>query len=784
MGGTKLHGRVYLALIPLTGFALLALVHMVVSLRRPPRDEILVTIAFTTLGLAWNLLSFRTTRSERRGRVALALAPVAFQALIPLAQPLLASLAALTILLVDWGMNRRPLPPALANLSQAVVGIWFAEQVIDRILAQGPGMSPLLIVAAGGLMGAAICSVFGDAVVSVMLLLASGRGPRTSGVLSFPVIANEVIVVCFSAMLAVAWAIHPALLSAVAVPLTLMFLLLARLERREASLERKQDELQAIQNLGLEVSAQLDPERLAEAVTRIVADDLEAVGAYLGTLTEDRNEIRIAAVFDPRPRPLGPPQRVRRELLDDAFFSRGRPMIARGETVRRAREFAPFRPEGVIAHPLTILGQPEGVIVAWHDPGREPFSDDDARRLSGLCRFVEVALNNARLYEDLREMQAQLLQNEKLSALGELVSGVAHELNNPLATVMGSSELLDQQDLPEELKHLVRMIRREANRAARIVRNLLTFSRRQKPQTSWQDLGEIMREVAELRREECVRHDIELRVEAGPDVPPLLIDPDQIHQVLVNLVNNAIHAIEESGRGGTIVLRSKRRGHRVLLSVVDDGPGIPEEILPRIFNPFFTTKKVGKGTGLGLSICYGIVQEHGGAFRVRSAPGQGASFIVELPVPRQGPVEAVPRRDDEKAAGQIVAGADRRVLVVDDEEGVRTLVAEALRMWGFRVRVADSGEAALGYLSAEEFDLVVSDLRMPGVDGMQLWQRVRASGQDTPFVFSTGDAISGDVHEFLERTGAPVLVKPFTLLSMKEAVEQVLESAAEPLRAR
>jgi two-component system NtrC family sensor kinase len=460
--------------------------------------------------------------------------------------------------------------------------------------------------------------------------------------------------------------------------------------------------------------------------------------------------------------------------MDDRFLERAEPLLGGPEELESVPELFVLNASGFIAQPLSVLGEPGGVLIVFDEGGREPFNAADCRRLGGLVRFIEVSLNNARLYEDLRQAQEQLVQREKLSALGELVSGVAHELNNPLATVMGSSELLETHDLPQRSRKTVAMIRREADRAARIVRNLLTFSRQSRPELGWHDVGAVVDEIVHLRRDKLQAASIDLRADLSPEVPPLQVDTHQMHQVLVNLVNNAAHAIEEAGRAGSILVRTYREGERAFIEVSDDGPGIPEDVLPRIFNPFFTTKRVGKGTGLGLSICYGIVQAHEGAFRVRSVPGQGATFTIDLPLPTSEQIEeARALAVGESAVDEReVEGKGRLILIVDDEEGIRETLNEAFTIWGFETRLASSGEDALEVMEGCDPTLIVTDLRMPGLDGPGLYNAVheRRGVDAPPFVFLTGDAASDEVSGFLEEIDSAVLVKPFSLAQLKDVI--------------
>jgi signal transduction histidine kinase len=734
-----------------------------------------VLVVFLFLGVAWNVLTFKVGAPKRAGSLAVALAPVSYQAIVPLATPPVVLAVAVFVVLSDSLVHRRQKVAALYNVFQTITGIWLAIQAAQAVTSvAAPGMTAVAVAA---LAGAAVFSAFSFVMTPIVIWCATGRSFLESGALSYSALLNETVLACFSGLLALAWTASPALLALAVIPLTLLFVLLARLEAREVSLERRQQELQAIQELGLEVSSQLESRELASAVTRIVAEDLRGTGAALVRVPPGRRSLEVRAVHDTRDNPPELPLRMMRGGFDEAFLARRQPLLLEKPFSGRFRELEPLRAEAFVVCPLTVLGKREEVLVAYRASAAEPFDSDDAGRLAALVRFIEVSLANAQLFENVREMQEQLVQREKLSALGELVSGVAHELNNPLATVMGSSELLEQQSLGEGARETVTLIRKESERAARIVRNLLTFSRSQRPDMGWHDVGAVIEEVVQLRRSDCARRSIQLATQLSPEVPPIHVDPHQMHQVLLNLVNNAMHALEETERGGRITLGTRLVGKRVQIFVVDDGPGIPEEVLPKIFNPFFTTKKVGKGTGLGLSICYGIVQQHGGGFRVRSTPGEGACFVIDLPAPRPEQLQEVRQSDGPNTERPGVTGEGRRVLVVEDEEGLRGIITDALELWGFQVEQAASGDEALRRATDVRLDLVVTDLRMPGLGGPEVYRAMASRhGSDTPpFIFSTGDAAAEGVRDFLDEAGAPVLVKPFTLLSLREAVEAVLE---------
>ncbi len=763
--------RIFVAAVAAAGGA--TAVHLLRSFPPPGARELAALAVFSVLGVGWNLLTFYIDR-QGRSRAAVALAPVSFQALVGIAPGPVALAGAAVVLGSDWAIHRRRPVPGLFNLGQGFLGVWagsWSALALERRLG---GLSG---TALGTLAGALVYSAISLVLTWVVIRLASRDPAAARETVSYAALHNEVVVSCFGSILALSWTVHPLMLAVPSVPLTLLFLLLARLERREADLRRRQQELQSLQELGLQVSAQLDMSRLGEVVTRIVAEDLGATGCLVALLAEDAGRFEVLGFHDRRDGAGPPGQALGRDGIDDDFLASGSPRVTDPETVGNPW-LCSLDATSLVLHPLSILGRPGGILVAWSGEERAPFGPDDGRRLAGLARFIEVALDNARLYDDLREVQQQLVQTEKLSALGELVSGVAHELNNPLATIMGTAELFAASELPDRLRKMVERIQREAYRAGRIVRNLLTFSRHHKPETGWHDLRAIVRDLVEMRAPDLERRGVRLEEAIDPGLPLLRVDPYQLHQVLLNLVNNAADAIEETGRPGRVVIRAALSGKRVRIEVEDDGPGIPEENLAKIFNPFFTTKPVGKGTGLGLSICYGIIREHGGSIRVRTAPGQGTTFLIELPAEPDAPTAGEsPRAEDALAAPATVLregageGRGRRALVVDDEEGVREVLAEALAAWGWEVVQAASGEEGLARLREKRFDVAIVDLRMPGLDGPGLWTRAREEGiAPDRFIFSTGDAAGADVRSFLEKANATVLHKPFTLLSLREAL--------------
>ena len=236
---------------------------------------------------------------------------------------------------------------------------------------------------------------------------------------------------------------------------------------------------------------------------------------------------------------------------------------------------------------------------------------------------------------ELKNMQAQLMAQDRLASIGQLVSGVAHELNNPLTGVIGFSELLLKRELPDDIKKDLKIINDEAQRTARIVKNLLTFARKQPQEKQPMDINESIQTVLELRAHEQKVSNIKVNTRLAPDLPQIMGNSSQLQQVFFNIVINAEFFMSEAHERGIMTIITERIGDSVRASLADDGPGISKESMSRLFSPFFTTKEVGQGTGLGLSICHGIITEHGGRIYAESELGKGATFIIELPI-RQG----------------------------------------------------------------------------------------------------------------------------------------------------
>jgi len=381
---------------------------------------------------------------------------------------------------------------------------------------------------------------------------------------------------------------------------------------------------------------------------------------------------------------------------------------------------------------------------------------------------------------DLRRVEGNLAQAERLSSLGEVVAGVAHELNNPLSGVVGYAELLRRHATDAgQIRDLERIVE-SAMRCQKIVFNLLSFARRHPPEKKSHDLNDCVRKVLDLKSYHLRSSQIAVQLELAPDLPRTSFDFHQLEQVLLNLINNAEQAIASLRSPGTLIVRTGADGEGLFVQVEDDGPGVPPSIRERIFDPFFTTKEVGLGTGLGLSVSYGIVRQHGGRIELAASRfANGACFTVRLPIVVESEEAASGSADGaERAepAGPLALGG-RRILVVEDEPVVLELFARVLSEDGADVTLARDGAEALERLSEGAYDLIVADLRMPRVDGRQLYERV---AEDHPemlrrFVFSTGDLVRKESLAFLERMPNRILTKPLAVETVRRVVAQALE---------
>jgi CheY-like chemotaxis protein len=328
------------------------------------------------------------------------------------------------------------------------------------------------------------------------------------------------------------------------------------------------------------------------------------------------------------------------------------------------------------------------------------------------------------------------------------------------------------RDLAPDINDKLRIVEHGAQRASRIVQNLLAFSRKQRVEPRPIDLNEVLRQTLELKVYDLLGSQVELELDLAPVLPEVFADMGQMQSVFLNLVNNAQDAITAHNGKGTIRITTEFVGEKVRIKLADDGPGIPEADLKKIFDPFFTTKPIGKGTGLSLSICHGIVQEHEGTMSVDSEPGKGATFILEF-APAL-PDQADPSEENEES--EVIVVGSGRILVIDDELVVREVLENALSRDGYQVETLASPREALPMLEQVQYDLILADLKNPEMSGKEFFEELSKLVPDmiSRVIFITGDATSPKAKEFLDGAGRPVIEKPFELRALQRQVAKAL----------
>jgi len=385
--------------------------------------------------------------------------------------------------------------------------------------------------------------------------------------------------------------------------------------------------------------------------------------------------------------------------------------------------------------------------------------------------------------------QRELIQAQKMDAIGRLAADVWHEINNPLAAILGFSDLIRRDPrLPQDMKSDADLLVEEATRTRRIVQNLLDFARQRAPERHPTSMRALIDSVLALQWDSFGPGRIEVIVDVPDGFPLVELDRSRMQQVLVNLTQNAIHAIRESGRAGHLSISARRvdgeEGPRVRVAVADDGAGVAAEHVPRLFVPFFTTRAPAEGTGLGLSVSFDIVASHGGELRYAPGPeGRGAVFSFDLPLRPASPDDTSGERRDEHAPDGAVSptasgvpGQTARILVLDDERPIRLLLEKWLRTAGYDPVVATTGEEAVELVRGGSFDAILCDHRMAGMNGTEVFEAVvdLRPELNRRFVFMSGDVLNPQLRAFAQERGVTLLAKPFDLDAVRRTVEAVL----------
>jgi PAS domain S-box-containing protein len=553
-------------------------------------------------------------------------------------------------------------------------------------------------------------------------------------------------------------------------------------KRSEDEMRRRNRELNALNAMAVIATQSFDLDEILNLTLRQV---ISLFGAETGSVylaTSPDSLFRRRAGWGPRSE-----ARVR---MSEANFPEGfgdLVMRSRAEVV--TQDFVPHLPPAVVEFVcadrlpgwiwvlLWSKDKPIGIMGIASKEARQYSSNDEnllvaiSRQLATTIEKVQLYEETCKAYEDLRHTQEQLLQSEKMSAVGQLIAGVAHELNNPLTAILGYAQLLEQSNLDHRSADYVKKLFKQAQRTHRVVQNLLSFSRQRKPEKQEVDLKRVLEETLGLREYDLKVSNITLERDLPEDMPPVVGDPHQLEQVFLNIINNALDAMLESHSSGVLKVRGFRRHNFVCVEFDDSGPGIKDPT--RIFDPFYTTKTVGKGTGLGLSICYGIIKEHGGEIVARNRDEGGAAIEIRLPA------------SEKKALPEAAASSPRResllkgrVLLVEDEEAVLEFERDVLVGAGADVTTSLSIDDTKQHLQDGSFDVVVMNGRMPGGPGaqeMHRWMSENSAGMQKRLLLTFSTVMDAETKRFLQDHDVPSLAKPFEVADLISQVLRLLQ---------
>ena len=425
------------------------------------------------------------------------------------------------------------------------------------------------------------------------------------------------------------------------------------------------------------------------------------------------------------------------------------------EALRASGSVADYQAELKNAAGEPFIGAISGRLTEWN--GEEV-----------LVTFTRDLTHQIEIEQELERQREQMFQNEKMMALGGLMAGVAHELNNPLSVVVGHAMMLQDEVRDPEVLRKTKKISDAAERCAKIVKAFLTMARHEPVRMERTDINEVIDTAVEVARYGDALGPAEIEMDLDPKIAPICSDADQLTQVVINLLLNAAQAIGD--QPGHIRITSRHDPDGVRITVEDDGPGIPREIRARIFEPFFTTKGVGKGTGIGLAMCHRIVSAHKGRITVDAASAGGARFVIVLP--RNAGADCMPVEPQTAESKPSVA----RVLVIDDEPDVAELNAEILTRGGFDAQFMTNAQDALVALQSGEYDAVLSDLNMPDVDGRGIFDAIteRRPELAAHTGFLTGDTMGKKSQVFLGEAKRPYIEKPVSPKELRDFVSRLI----------
>ncbi|MFQ6041092.1 MAG: ATP-binding protein [Candidatus Poribacteria bacterium] len=536
---------------------------------------------------------------------------------------------------------------------------------------------------------------------------------------------------------------------------------------------------------------------IEQASSKIIENAINVIKADYGSVLlaeEDKEELYFAYTYGK----LNLPERIKfgQGVCGLVALERN-PMLIENLENLPAQNGEPllFMPP-LIACPMIVKGKLVGVITLTRESPGNVFTAMDLKLLDALASQAAVAFMNVKLFNDLldsnqqlrdtlellQKSQERLIEAQRLSAMGQLVASVAHDINNPLTSVIGYTELLLMDNKTDsQLGDRLEIIRKEAERAAGIVRNLNTFAKKCVREQELVNINYIIQELLRITGKKFEEKQIQIITHLDPSLPETIADPGQIQQVFMNLLMNAKEAVDDRG---TIEIKTEVLDDRlstkrnIRFSISDNGHGIPKDIQSRIFEPFFTTKDEVKGTGLGLSICHGIVKTHEGRIYVESEVGKGTTFFVELPIVRQyiKPKSKFPQ--NQSILPPKVTGEE--ILIIDDELFVQDLLKDILSGEGYSVDTASNGEEALRKLEQRQYDLLMVDIIMPKINGIEFYNRIRKESPDGELkdkvIFITGDTLRDETELFFEQNEVNCISKPFSQADLCKKVNEMLVS--------
>ena len=414
----------------------------------------------------------------------------------------------------------------------------------------------------------------------------------------------------------------------------------------------------------------------------------------------------------------------------------------------------------------------------WYEIGLSPVNDS-VGNLIGQVMLIQDITDRIKAEDEKRELDKKAQIASRLSTVGQMVAGICHEINNPLTTVIGYSDLLTSKDLPADVKQDVGYIREAGRRVADIVRQLLAFARNSKTIKTVVDVNDIVSRTLRLREYQIRMANIEIATELGPDLAYTIADAGQLQQVFTNLVLNAEAEMKSAHGHGKLVVKTECVGDTIRISFKDDGPGIPEENINRVFDPFFTTRKIGEGTGLGLSVCHGIITEHNGRIYAQSERGKGTTFIVELPQMPDSKLVEMPSAVSPEI--RRVYTRHGTILIIDDETSLLEFLKQFLTTEGHVVDAVDNANDALTLFKSKTYDLILMDILMPDVSGIELYKKFRRIDKsvDDRVLIMTGDILGKPTKAFLSRTRVPYIEKPFDTDALMIEIDDIMSEKHE-----